>query len=54
MLNTTNSDGSDSDYMPADMAPIGFDEVASGLIWAGLGAAFAVVVLAGAIVKWIL
>jgi len=53
-LVTLNTDGSDSEYMPSDMAPLGFDEVASGLIWLCLVVAFAIVVLAGAIVKWLL
>lgn len=35
MFNQSNTDGSDSDYMPADMTPIGFEDV-PGVLWLAL------------------
>lgn len=39
MLHTHNSDGSDSDYSPSDMAPLGLEEVNTGLLFLALIAA---------------
>lgn len=53
-LITSNTDGSDSDYMPSDMSPMSPDEVGTGVIAFALALAFAMTLGAALIVRWLL
>lgn len=53
-LDQSNTDGSDSDYMPADMAPMGLEDVGSIVLALALLGTFALILGAAMLAKWLL
>lgn len=53
-LHITNSDGSDPNFEPSDLAPLGLDEVPIYLLWAAfLAALFLFLVLPGLVLAFL-